>query len=260
MTFEKSKYLKNILGILGSILLLVIISSILLRFFTHHGSQIRVPDFTNMSIPEANRNAHKSGVKLIVSDSVYVPRMKKGAVFSQNPKPGANVKKGRRVRVVINSIKPKKVMMPNLVGCSTRQAAAELISKGLNIGRLIYVSDIATNNVIKQLYRKAPIKPGKYIESGSNVDLVVGLNPEDCYTVIPNLTGMKFMRAMEVVHNYSLNVSRLVFDGSVKNYADSLDAIVYRQGPLPSEEPIVMGSDVSLYLSIDPLKIPASVK
>lgn len=92
------------------------------------------------------------------------------------------------------------------------------------------------------------------------MDLVVGLNPEDCYTVIPNLTGMKFMRAMEVVHNYSLNVSRLVFDGSVKNYADSLDAIVYRQGPLPSEEPIVMGSDVSLYLSIDPLKIPASVK
>ena len=52
--------------------------------------------------------------------------MKRGAVFSQNPKPGSEVKKGRKVSLTINSVLPKKVTMPSLVGFSMRQAKAEL--------------------------------------------------------------------------------------------------------------------------------------
>ena len=55
----------------------------------------------------------------------------------------------------------KKVSMPNLVGYSMRQAKAELNSRGLSLGKLIYVSDIATNNVLKQIYRNREIRPGR---------------------------------------------------------------------------------------------------
>ena len=253
-------YIKNILGIFIALLALIISSSIFLKVITHHGNKIEVPDFTNMTMSEAKYNAGINNIKVIVIDSVYVRRMKKGAVYNQNPKPGSTVKKGRRIRLTINSITPKKIIMPNLVGVSMRQAHAELLSRGLNLGQLIYVNDIATNNVIRQLYNNKEIKPGMYINSGSNIDLVVGLNNFDNTTNVPDVIGMKYMRAVSAVHDYSLNVSRLVFDSSVRNYADSLDAVVYKQGPVASEIPVIMGSDVSLYLTVDAAKIPNATK
>jgi Uncharacterized protein conserved in bacteria len=253
-------YIKNILGIFIALLALVISSSIFLKVITHHGNKIEVPDFTNMTISEAKYNAGINNIRVLVIDSVYVRRMKKGAVYSQTPKPGSTVKKGRLIRLTINSITPKKIIMPNLVGVSMRQAHAELLSRGLNLGQLIYVNDIATNNVIRQLYNNKEIKPGMYINSGSNIDLVVGLNNFDNTTNVPDVIGMKYMRAVSAVHDYSLNVSRLVFDSSVRNYADSLDAVVYKQGPVASEIPVIMGSDVSLYLTVDAAKIPNATK
>lgn len=253
-------YIKNILGIFIALLALIISSSIFLKVITHHGNKIEVPDFTNMTISEAKYNAGINNIRVLVIDSVYVRRMKKGAVYSQTPKPGSTVKKGRLIRLTINSITPKKIIMPNLVGVSMRQAHAELLSRGLNLGQLIYVNDIATNNVIRQLYNNKEIKPGMYINSGSNIDLVVGLNNFDNTTNVPDVIGMKYMRAVSAVHDYSLNVSRLVFDSSVRNYADSLDAVVYKQGPVASEIPVIMGSDVSLYLTVDAAKIPNATK
>ncbi len=253
-------YIKNILGIFIALLALIISSSIFLKVITHHGNKIEVPDFTNMTISEAKYNAGINNIRVLVIDSVYVRRMKKGAVYSQTPKPGSTVKKGRLIRLTINSITPKKIIMPNLVGVSMRQAHAELLSRGLNLGQLIYVNDIATNNVIRQLYNNKEIKPGMYINSGSNIDLVLGLNNFDNTTNVPDVIGMKYMRAVSAVHDYSLNVSRLVFDSSVRNYADSLDAVVYKQGPVASEIPVIMGSDVSLYLTVDAAKIPNATK
>mgnify|MGYP001668301355 CR=1 FL=1 len=253
-------YVRNIIKIMAAIFVLLLVLSLLLKVMTNHGNEIVVPDFTNMTMSEAKYNAGINHIKVIVQDSVYIRRMKKGTVYSQNPKAGSTVKKGRRIRVTINSLTPKKVMMPNLVGYSMRQAQAELQSRGLNIGSLIYVNDIATNNVIRQLYGNREIKPGKPINSGSSIDLVVGLNSSDNMTKVPDLIGMKYLRAVSAVHEYSLNVSRLVFDGSVKNYGDSLDAVVYKQGPISSQAPVLIGSNVSLYMTVDADKIPDAKK
>lgn len=253
-------YVRNIIKIMAAIFVLLLVLSLLLKVMTNHGNEIVVPDFTNMTMSEAKYNAGINHIKVIVQDSVYIRRMKKGTVYSQNPKAGSTVKKGRRIRVTINSLTPKKVMMPNLVGYSMRQAQAELQSRGLNIGSLIYVNDIATNNVIRQLYKNREIKPGKPINSGSSIDLVVGLNSSDNMTKVPDLIGMKYLRAVSAVHEYSLNVSRLVFDGSVKNYGDSLDAVVYKQGPISSQAPVLIGSNVSLYMTVDADKIPDAKK
>lgn len=253
-------YLRNIFWIIICTASIIIGSSILLNLITNHGKSIEVPDFTNMTVSEAKYEAGIKNIRVDVIDSVYVRRMRKGVVFSQNPKPGAAVKKGRKIRLIVNSMVPKKVMMPNLVGYSMRQAHAELISRGLSLGRLIYINDMATNNVIRQVYKNMEIQPGLPINSGSEIDLVVGLNSSDNQTTVPNVTGMKYLRAVNVVHDYSLNVSKLIFDGSVKTYADSLDAIVYKQGPTASKAPIVMGASVSMYLTIDPSKIPSSSK
>ena len=248
---------KNILLAIGAFLALAVVTNILLGVITHHGQEIEVPDFTNMKVSDAKYNAGVAGMRIEVIDSVYVRRMGRGLVYSQNPKAGSKVKKGRRILLTINSIIPKKVQMPNLVGFSMRQAKAELLSRGLNLGKLIYVEDMATNNVLRQLRHNREIRPGRMIESGSDIDLVVGLSGDDNRTFIPNVVGMKYMHAIDVVHDNSLNIGRLVFDDTVKSYGDTLDAVVYKQGPGASRAPTLMGSDVSLYLTLDTNRVPS---
>lgn len=242
---------KNIIKAAVFFLTLVIVAQIVLKLVTHHGQMIEVPDLTSMSVEEAHREALKDNLRTEVIDSIFVRRMEKGAVYSQNPKAGTLVKKGRRVMLTINAKHAKKVSMPNLVGYSMRQAKAELNSRGLALGKLIYVNDIATNNVLRQIYRNREIRPGVQIESGSEIDLQVGLNSDDNMTYVPNVKGMKYLRAVDAVHDNSLNIGRIVFDKTVKNYSDSLNAMVYKQTPGASKSPLLMGSDVTLHLSLD---------
>ena len=217
---------------------------------------LALPDMVGLSVREADRVADSTGVRIDVVDSIYVRGMAKGAVYKQNPAAGASVKKGRRIMLTINATVPKKVTMPNLVGYSMRQAKAELSSRGLNLGKLVYVDDIATNNVLKQQQRGRDVRPGSSVESGSDIDLVVGLNGSDNRTYVPNVRGMKYIRAVDVIHENSLNISSLIFDESVRNYSDSINSVVYRQSPGASSAPSLMGSSVSLYLTVDPERIP----
>lgn len=239
--------------ILAFLLFTVLIggSSMLLRVLTNHGKTIEVPDFTSMTVNEAKHEAARHKLRVEVIDSIFVRKMERGAVYSQNPKAGSRVKQGRRILLTINAKNAKKISMPNLVGYSMRQAKAELNSRGLALGKLIYVNDIATNNVLRQIYRNREIRPGRQIETGSEINLEVGLNPEDNLTYIPNVKGLKYLRAVDAVHDNSLNIGRVVFDKTVRNYTDSLNASVTRQTPEASGNPILMGSDVTIYLSLD---------
>lgn len=246
----------NVFAGIVLIFALVLGTRVMLDKVTRHNHEITVPDLTNMSLDEAAKVVSANRMKLEVIDSVYVRRMGKGLIYRQNPKAGSKVKEGRRILLTINAVNAKKVMMPNLIGYSMRQAKAEILSKGLQIGRLEYVSDIATNNVLKQLHDGAEIAPGTMIESESRIDLVLGLNNDDCVTYAPVVTGMKFRNAVEAIHDNSLNVKDIVFDETVTDYSDSLNAVVYRLDPDYGETPLLMGMDISLYLTTDISKVP----
>ena len=236
---------------------LIVGAYVFLNLVTKHGQELVVPDLSNMTVEEAASAAESHKMVLEVKDSVYVKRMKKGAVYRQNPAPGSHVKSGRRISVTINAQNSKQITMPNLFGISLRQAKAEILSRGLLLGKLIYKEDIATNNVLMQLYRNEEIAPGTLIDSESVIDLVLGLNDIDTETYVPDVIGLKRMSAVDAVLDHSLNVKGLKYDKSVKDFDDSLNAMVYRQVPEPSDSIAVgIGSEVTLYLTLDEHKIP----
>ena len=249
--------MKHLLAAFCIVVFLIVGAIIFLNVVTKHNQELDVPDLSNLTLDEAQAVAAENQMVINVTDSVFVKRMKRGAVYRQNPAPGSKVKSGRRIALTINAVNAKKITMPNLVGFSMRQAKAELLSRGLVLGRLIYVQDMATNNVLRQLHENSEIEPGSMIESESVVDLVVGLNGNDFATYVPDVIGLKCMSAVDAVHDNSLNIKRLRFDESVKDYDDSLNAMVYRQMPEPSDSIHVnMGEEVTLYLTLDEYKIP----
>lgn len=249
---------RNLLICVILVVVMVVGAMVFLNVATKHNQELVVPDFSNMTVPEAKALAAQSGMRVEVTDSVFVKRMKKGAVRDQNPVPGAKVKEGRRILLIINAMDSKKVTVPDLVGLSMRQAIAELQSRGLVLGNLIYVEDMATNNVLRQLRGNREIDPGTSVDSETVIDLVVGLNPDTAAsTYVPDVVGKRYISAVDLVHKQSLNIKALRFDDSVKSYDDSLNAVVYRQIPEASEIPVNLGDDVSLYLTVNPERIPS---
>ena len=233
-----------------SLLVVIFLLFTMLKFITRHNQEFEVPSFMNMSVEEAEAVARQYELRLEVTDSVYINRMAPGAIFRQNPEAASKVKKNRRILLTINANQPKLVKMPELVGYSLRQAQSELISNQLSLGKLIYVKDIATNNVLGQLYKGRAIAEGEKIPSESVIDLKLGINETDSTTYIPEIRGIPYRLVREKLADNSLNLSKAVFDESVTNYADSLSAWVYRQVPAPSDSVTVrLGTGVTVYLS-----------
>lgn len=248
---------RNLLAALVVVVLLIVGAIIFLNVVTKHNQELIVPDLSNLTVEEARAVAEQEQMRIDVTDSVFVRRMKRGAVYRQNPVPGSKVKSGRRIALTINAVNPKEITMPNLVGYSTRQAKVELLSRGLVLGKLIYVQDMATNNVLRQLHGNREIEPGVMVESGTVIDLVVGLNSLDNVTFVPYLAGLRNLSAVEAVHDHSLNIGSMTFDETVKDYDDSLNAVVYRQVPEACDTISVnMGDNVDIFLTLDHSRVP----
>ena len=254
-TKKKSSWIvKNLAGAAIFMVVLLILTSVGLSLITRHGKTVITPDFTNLSVKQAEEVAREGHVNVKVVDSVFVRRLPGGVVFRQQPKAGSTVKKGRSVFLTINSIVPRKVVMPNLFGYSVTEARAELQNRGLNLGKLTYVKDIATNTVLGQYCEGKEVKTGDLVVNGSTIDLKVGVSGEDNVTVVPRLIGMKYVPAIDVLHDHFLNAGRVRFDKEVKTYTDSLNAVVYKQNALGEEMPY--GTSINLYLTLDPAKVP----
>ena len=255
MAFKNNWILKNLLGAVVFVAALAILVSVGLNRITRHGKNVTTPDFTNLSVTQAQALAAQADVKVKVVDSVVVRRLAGGVVYRQQPKAGATVKKGRNIFLTINSVVPRKVVMPNLYGYSVTEARAELQNRGLNLGTLNYVRDIATNNVLGQFCNGKAVKAGDLVVSGSSIDLKLGLGKEDSQTTVPRLIGMKYVRAVDALHDRFLNVGRIIFDPDIRSYADSVSAVVYKQDAEGASKPL--GTPVNIYLTLDSSKLPA---
>lgn len=241
---------------IGIISALLILTFLLLKVYTHHGQALSVPDFTGLTLEEAQLKAQKNKMRIEVSDSIFNTNRPKGTVIEQNPLVGFKVKKNRRIFLIINASNPEKVKMPNIVGVSHRQAEAVLKNAGLEIGRLIHVPDIAVNNVLKQKYNGSEIEEGSLVPKGSKIDLVLGMGLSDQKTPIPDLDHYTLEKAKSRILRSALNMGAIIYDESIIDGTDSLEAQVWRQYPSFKEnKSIRLGSTVDVWLTVDSVKL-----
>lgn len=246
---------KNMFLAIAFLTVLLVLVSVGLRIITRHGKTVMAPDFTNLTVAQAQVLAKEKKVAVKVVDSVFVRRLNGGVVYRQQPKAGSKVKEGRSIFLTINSVVPRKVVMPNLFGYSVTEARSELQNRGLNMGYLNYVKDIATNTVLGQYVDGKEVKAGDLVVSGSTVDLTVAAANEDNKTEVPRVIGMKYVSAIDAIHDKYLNVGTVRFDPDIRTYADSVNAVVYKQDTPGSSK--ALGSRVSLTLTLDSSKLPA---
>lgn len=245
-------FIKHFLYAFGIITALLILTFLILKVYTHHGQALSVPDFTGLTLEEVKIKAKKNKMRIEISDSIFNNNRPKGTVIEQNPLAGFKVKKNRRIFLIINASNPEKVKMPNIVGVSHRQAEAVLKNAGLEIGRLIHVPDIAVNNVLKQKFNGVEIVEGDLVPKGSKIDLVLGMGLSDQKTQIPDLEHYTLENAKNRILRSALNIGAVIYDESIIDKTDSIEARVWRQYPSFKDNKLLrLGSTVDLWLTVD---------
>jgi beta-lactam-binding protein with PASTA domain len=249
-------YFRNVVFAICTVVLVLLLITLFLRVITRHGQTYQVPEFSDMNIYDARLLAASKSMYIQVNDSVFISHRPGGIVIEQNPKANTRVKKDRTIFVTINALSPKMVTVPDVTGVSLRQAKAIIEMQGLEIGRLSYASDMAFNNVLRQNFKGKPIAEGEKLVVGSRIDLVLGKNKSSVRTAVPNLTGLSAVAARSTIIEASLNAGRMLYDETVKTMTDTLEAKVYSQYPVSSEESsIEVGSSVDIMLTTNAARI-----
>lgn len=240
--------------IVATLLILAVTAHLLMLGGTRHGARRTVPDFAGMPLAEAQRLAHKHDLELHINDSLYVPAYDGGIILDQLPEGGVEVKPGRTIYITINSFQQKRVPVPYVAGRSLRQAKNMLEIAGLEIERLVYVSDMATNYVLAEYCDGKEVRPNSRIETeaGNGVTLRVGVEGGYGTAVTPNVVGYTLRDAKSRIWESGLNVGRIEFDGEV-DLLTQKEARVYLQTP-GGERSVALGSHIDLRLTLDAKK------
>lgn len=244
--FFSKKFYKHLTFSVTTVLLLLFVVLLSLRFYTHHNDAVPLDNFTGISIDSMPAIMEANKLRYVVIDSIFNETKTPGSIIEQDPKPGTKVKENRRIYLTIIAKRKKEVALPNLIDLTLRRAIVKLNSLGLEVGELTYVPDMAKNAVLKQKVNGADIPSGTLFPVGTKVDLVLGNGLSDVKVELPHLEGLSYEDAQLVLQMSSLNIGLAVFDSSVK---DSSAAIVYRQRPVAKEGRMInLGRNVDIFL------------
>lgn len=199
-----------------------------LDVFTKQNQSIEVPDLTNMSINDVDRTLIDKQLRYRIIDSTYVANKQAGVVITQYPSPKHKVKEDRRVFLTVNAKSAPKVKMPDLIDKSIRVATSQLENIGLKRGDVKRKPDLAKDAVLEQKLDGKKIEPGKLIDKGTAIDLVVGSGYGSSRYKLPNVKGLTLESAVSTLKSSSLKMGALVADRTV---IDTASSIVYKQSP-----------------------------
>ncbi len=239
---------------------IIIITMVSLRIYTRHGQAYPLPDFTGLAQEEVQELAKGSKLRVQIIDSVYNKEALPGSVVDQIPKPGFRVKQNRTVFLTINAMSPEQVIVPKLRDISFRQAKVLIENSGMEIGSIIYKPSEYNDLVLDVVIDSTLAYEGDKFPKSSEVELVVGKTSPNEKTQVPNIIGMTLTGAKSAILDAMLNQGVIIYDETILDGQDSLNARIWRQRPDPRiNSTTELGTSIDMWLTIDELKVTDAI-
>lgn len=223
----------NVLAAMLLALLLFGLFLFSLGWVTGHGNAATVPNLTGKSFEEAKVLLEKSGFEYEIQDSLYIDTMPPLQIIKQIPDADEVVKSNRTILLIVRSVDPPLVEMPNLIGYSFRNAEVVLATMDLKVGDTLFRPDFARNAVLEQRYNGSKITAGTRIRKGSLITLVLGDGIGDQPIGVPGLIGLDYAAAKLILDSSRLGFGAIVLDAGLR---DTLSGYIYRQSPTRLDE------------------------
>jgi hypothetical protein len=258
LAYLKSRiFFKNLAFAIETLFIILVLLIIFLRIYTHHGRSILVPNFSDLPVAEAEKIVSGKHLRYEIFDSIYIAERAKGVIIDQHPKAGFRVKKNRIIYFTINASSPGKMLMPDLVGLTLREARSKIVSSGLKIGNFSYRYDMAKNVVLEQRVKGASteILPRDTILKGTEIDLILGKGLSEDKSPVPDLLGLTVSQAKIKASDAFFAVGAIVADLNY-NEKDTLIPHIFKQRPEHSSNILCpLGTPIDLWITVDSAKL-----
>jgi serine/threonine-protein kinase len=202
-----------------------------------------VPELVGKNVVNVLELLTNLGLNTKIKGSEYNAEVPKNHIIFQEPEPGAEIKKGRDVRIILSK-GPKAILVPNLQGLSLQQARIILEENGLcrEIISITYSNDIKKDEIITQFP-----SPGTMITRGECVNMLASKGIRTRIYKMPDLQGLYLDEAIPLIEDSGLVL------GEIKSFSYKgklLETIVDHE-PL-SGHPVAEKSIVNLVINREP--------
>ena len=230
------------------ILLAGVVAGVAWLFGAGPAGVVSVPDVSNVPLAEARAVLDEEGLGALSTEEVFDEDVLAGLVIRTDPAAASEVRRFEHVELLV-SRGPELFVVPDLLGKTQVEAAAELGAAGLTVGSLDeeYDESVAAGQVLRQAPEAGAERRGR-----SAVDLVVSLGPAP--VAVPDVTGLPEEDAVAAIEQAGLGA----VVGEAREYSTVVPAgAVLRQDPSGVE--VRRGTRVTLTLSQGPriVKVPS---
>jgi serine/threonine-protein kinase len=197
---------------------------ITLTFLIKSEDTVIVPDFIGKDVVYVLEYLTGLGLNTKVRGSEYSLNVPKNHVIFQQPEPGAEIKKGRDVRIIISK-GAKTILTPNLSGLSSLQARIIFEENDLCQGEQshTYSSSIENDKIISQ----SPL-PGARVQRGDCVNILVSSGQRPMAYKMPDLAGLSIEDAVFLIEKFDLplgEIKSVFYENKPKNTVVSQDPL-----------------------------------
>jgi eukaryotic-like serine/threonine-protein kinase len=159
-----------------------------------------VPRLTGKEVVYVLKTLTDLGLNTKVGGSEYSSDVPINHVIFQEPAPGAEIKKGRDVKIIISK-GASSVWMPNIRGVSLQQGRIILEENGLCLGKR---SHTFSQNLKKDRIIAQVPEPGRTLNKGDCIDLLVSLGERPNAYMMPDLSERKREDAILIIEQSNL--------------------------------------------------------
>ena len=230
--------------LLGMVLLIVAMTSALTAMrIAIHGREVVIPKFVGLTPSQAERLAAQNGLLVEFESRFYSTEIPMGHILSQVPFAGEKVRRGWRVRLA-ESLGPQHVVIPDVVGQSSRAAEITLRRRGLEPGTI--ASAHLPGQREDQVVAQSP-PPAAFGVASPKVSLLFAVPPEPPAFVMPNLVGRHLTDAARAIQGAGLRLANVRTTAAAAPAASiaGTPTVVSRQSPTAGQK-VAAGSSVEL--------------
>ncbi len=236
--------IKRIFKIIGLAFLFILAAGVsayfTLTLIIKSEDTVIVPDLVGKDVVYALEFLTDLELNTKVRGSEYSEDIPKNNVTFQDPSAGAEIKKGRDVRIIISK-GPRRISMPNLMTLSLHQARLILEENGVCQGELsrAFREGMEKDHVIAQVP-----SAGSMINRGTCVNLLISLGNRPGAYKMPNLNGLALDEAMLSIEKANLTIGEIK-SSYIKNRPKN---IIVNQEPLHGYR-VITGSTIHLVIN-----------
>ncbi len=189
--------------VLGLLLGIAGLSAIVTMQFAVHRTTVEVPDLQGLSVGAATSRAAALGLDLSVTQRLYSTVLPAGAVLLQSPAGGATVRRGWDVAVA-QSLGPRRIAIPDLLGKPEREALLTLRQHGLELGAIAHLPTRSASPGTVLAQDPGPAAEGAE-QPSVNLLIAVPAPAEPPAWVMPDETGKPYPEAAASLSKLNLH-------------------------------------------------------